>query len=317
MAEPQPIEPDEAPSPPAQPPARADWLVGADEGIEAELKRTASSESEARPAPRLFRPGLDASMELESPAAAAAMPPPTLIRPAAPPASPPPPRQVFGAVQQEQEQGDLKPGLTPMLSWEAGANSVPSLPRERAPIASVMPETQRDFPMDDAEERQRQKEERRADIEAAAESLRRSHTVVQPQAFEIEAPSVPWWVQVAHVLRHDRRIQALVAVSVLAVAVFFAWPRDGGFASVAELKRDAARYDGRSVVVKGKVGEVFPVGGGHAFNLHQGQDTLVVFTRVRTPRSREQVTVSGTISTGFLDGEARLALFESTEPLAK
>lgn len=314
MAQPEPIEPEEPPPPPAEPPARADWLVGADEGLEAELARNAREAGEERPRPKLFRPGQDDSLELESAAPRPTAPPPSLSRPAD--AAPPPQRKVIGAVSADAATSDLQPGMTPMMSWEAGADSVPSLRRERSPIASVLPAEARDFPMDDAEERRQQSEERRAEIAAAAaEHLQpRQHTVVQPQAFEIAAPQVAWWMQAVHALRSDRRVQIAIAALVLSVAVFFSWPRGGGFASVAELKRDAERYDGRDVMVKGKVGEVFQVGGGYAYYLHQGQDTLVVFTRVRTPKPRETVSVSGSLSTGFLDGQPRLALFESLTP---
>lgn len=323
MAQPDPIEheDDDPRQAPAAPP-QADWLVGANEGLEAELQRNAGSHGAARSAPKLFKPGQDDAFELESSASRpslpkASLPPAPLSRPidetlaSAPPEGP---RKAFGAVQENASESALQPGLTPMMSWEAGANSVPSLQRPRPAQASVMPQTQRDFPMDDAEERRQQSDERRAEIAAAAETLQRGHTIVQPQAFEIAAPQVAWWMQAMHVLKTDRRVQILIAIVVLAVSMFFAWPRGGGLASVAELKRDAARYDGREVMVRGKVGEVFQVGGGYAYYLHQGGDTIVVFTRVRTPRPREVLTVNGSISTGFIDGQPRLALFESLAP---
>jgi len=318
VAQPDPIdEHEDAPRPADEASDRADWLVGADEGLEAEMQRRAAEAGSPRPVPKLFKPGAGDAIEFESSAPTTHGPPPSLSRPASDVESnapAPPARKVFGRVNDDSSAGDVQPGLTPMMTWDAGANSVPSLHRERPARAAALPATARDFPMDDAEERRQQTEERRAEIAAAAEHLQRGHTVVQPQAFEIAAPKVAWWMQAVHVIQSDRRVQIALAVVVMAVSVYAAWPRGGGFASVAELKRDAARYDGRDVMVRGKVGEVFPVGGGYAYNLHQGKDTLVVFTRVRTPRSRETVTVSGSISTGFLDGQARLALFESLTP---
>ena len=56
------------------------------------------------------------------------------------------------------------------------------------------------------------------------------------------------------------------------------------------------------------------VGQGYVFNLHQGRDTLVVFTRLRSPRSRERTTVVGSVSMGYLDGAPRVALFETAAP---
>jgi hypothetical protein len=68
------------------------------------------------------------------------------------------------------------------------------------------------------------------------------------------------------------------------------------------------------VKVAGRVGQVFHVGGGFAYYLHDGRDTLVVFTRTRKPEERQHVTVLGTMSTGYLDGLPTLALFESNQP---
>ena len=68
------------------------------------------------------------------------------------------------------------------------------------------------------------------------------------------------------------------------------------------------------VHVEGRVGEVFPVGGGYAFYLRDGRDTMVVFTRSRTPERDEHVKIDGTVSTGYLDGQARTALFEINAP---
>ena len=64
MGEPQPVDPDpeEKPKPPdtARPSIqRADWLVGADDGIAAEIERHESGKAIPREAPRLTRPGGD------------------------------------------------------------------------------------------------------------------------------------------------------------------------------------------------------------------------------------------------------------------
>ena len=54
------------------------------------------------------------------------------------------------------------------------------------------------------------------------------------------------------------------------------------------------------------------MGGSWAYTLVQGRDTIVVFSRRREPKLRERVVVVGTLSSGFLDGQARAAIFEST-----
>ena len=81
--------------------------------------------------------------------------------------------------------------------------------------------------------------------------------------------------------------------------------------SISHIRTRAASYDGQAVVLKGRVGEVFEVGGSCAYYLHQGGDTIVVFSHGPRPIEHQTVTVRGSISVGYLDGAARPALFES------
>jgi hypothetical protein len=90
------------------------------------------------------------------------------------------------------------------------------------------------------------------------------------------------------------------------------WPREEKTISVAHLKQHPEHYADTQVRVSGRVAEVFPVGGSWAYTLLQGRDTIVVFTRTREPRRDERLVVVGTLSTGFLDGVSRAAIFEST-----
>lgn len=348
MGLPEPIDepPDEAaPAPRGE--GRADWLCGAEEGLEAEMQRR---DAHATPAPKLFRPGADAAAEPppsapparrddgDAPAlrlvlpSSSETPAPRLTRPSAPdepggssPGSPPPgiplssKRAPAPAVQPEEPSG-FSHG--PAMLWEPGANSVPVLPRDTAPPAAsppraaqpVPPASALDFPMDDAEERARASAEAAASAAAAAERAAQPHAVVTPDAFDLRNAPVPWWMQVPQMLREDRRAQVLAGlVGVLLLALLF-WPRAEKSLSIGSLRRDAARYDGQSVRVSGRIGEIFEVGGGYAFYLHQGRDTLVVFTRSRSPRRGEGVSVVGMISTGYLNGQAGTALFETPKP---
>jgi hypothetical protein len=121
-----------------------------------------------------------------------------------------------------------------------------------------------------------------------------------------------WWAVALDELTHNRKLQILIGVlAVLAVGVPLLWPRENPGASIAELRRHPHRWDNRGVTVRGRVAEVFPLGGGYAYYLLQGRDTLVVFTRASAPERRRSVTVSGTIQTGYLDGQPRQALFEN------
>jgi len=302
MGEPEPIEPEsESDAPAPSNDGRADWLCGPEEGIEAEhTRRQRERENNPLPKPTLFRPGSAEGTEApQTPATAPRRPEDSGPMRAPLPISqaPPPPAK---------EPVEFASGMMTM-AWERGMNSVPDIRRE-APAA--VPETTRDFPMDDAEERALASAEAAQAAATAAEQAARPHDVVSPEAFDIMAAPMPWWLQSAHLLRTDRRIQLLVVLVVAALVTVAMWPRGDRGVSVAEIKRHPSRYDSRGVIVQGRVGDVFKVGGSYAFYLLQGRDTLVVFTRSRTPSRDEHVKVQGQMSTGYLDGFARMALFE-------
>jgi hypothetical protein len=80
--------------------------------------------------------------------------------------------------------------------------------------------------------------------------------------------------------------------------------------SIVTIRNHPASFDGRTVALRGKVGEVFDLGGSSTYLLHQGRDTIVVFTRGRAPVSGSTVMVHGSVSIGYLDGAPRAALFE-------
>jgi hypothetical protein len=103
---------------------------------------------------------------------------------------------------------------------------------------------------------------------------------------------------------------ALAVIAVVALMMFR--PREGEqTASIAAIHKHPERFDGRPVKVRGRVGEVYEVGGGYAFHLYQGREDIVVFTRSRVPVRREELTIEGSISNGILDGKPRQALFET------
>jgi hypothetical protein len=307
---PEPLEPqrDSVPPPAGE---RADWLCGPDEGLEAELLRKARESGElARPT--LLRPQvIPIESAMPSPPPAPGAPAPALQRPAAPDATPvAPDRKRFGAVEPSSGGSDFISGSG--MLWEPGANSVPAI--RRAPsraAAAPSPDLRREFPMDDAEERSRAREQAMVAAAAAAELEGRPHDVTSPDAFNVAVVPMPWWMQAPYVLRNDRRLQIMLAVVALVLMTILFWPRGERSLSLGEIDRDPQHFNGRTVLVSGKVGEVFPVGGGFAFNLHQGRDTLVVFTRVRQPRRGESLRLRGVMSTGFLDGQSHCALFES------
>jgi hypothetical protein len=260
------------------------WLVGPDEGLAAEVERV-ESKTGPTPTPTLLR----------RPGAPAPEPP----RPATP-------SQVGRVVPEPEDASALQHGLGGM-QWAPGADSVPSI--RRAEPSHYVPEATRDFPMDDAEERGR-----RGVSHDDFEDGPQPHEVVRPEAFDTSAPVVPWWMQLLHTFGADRRIQVIIGLVLVVLVTVALWPRGERPMSVGHLRRLGASMDGVQVLVSGKVGQVFPVGGGYAYYLQDGRDTLVVFTRVSHPMQRRPITVRGTMSVGYLDGVATEALFESNTP---
>ncbi len=294
VGDPLPYEdPDQKPDPAAPRPVieRADWLVGADEGLSAELEHTEGSPSAPLERPRLVRP--------EDPDAGT----PRASRYTSPfggrsPLVPPP-----------------APAAPAMPSWEAGKNSVPMLRRSAStapPLSSPIPELTRDFPMDDADERARIAARLAEEQAREAAIVARPHEVVTPQEFDMPAVPLPWWAQMPNLMRLDRRVQLVALGAVLVLVLVAAWPRAEKTISVAHLKEHVEQYADTQVRVGGRVSEVFRVGGSWAYTLVQGRDTIVVFSRTRGPKVREKIVVVGTLSNGYLDGQSRVAIFEAT-----
>jgi hypothetical protein len=126
----------------------------------------------------------------------------------------------------------------------------------------------------------------------------------------------PWWVVVGERVTSDRRIViGIAAALVVAIVTIVLWPRPNATVSLKEIRKHPDQWEGRSVRVSGRVGDdVFPLGSGYVFPLLQGRDTIVVFTRSRTPERKQRVTVTGEVSAGYLDGRARLAILETPPP---
>ncbi len=328
--EPEPFETDEARNTKARADAaasaRPDWLVGADDGVEAELERTAR--------------------EREAPTSG-----PTLNRPA--PASEDPARPAGGPLR-------LVPGGKPAaaapkapekpVAWTAAASSLPTLrvvsggpsatpagretrgaPEARTSVdARFAPENR---PAPDARmsvDARFTPDARFAPVARTAPPPARANDLDEDAGFPDDAGPAPpapvaraatpavrvaprreaWWLIAIDALREDRKVQILAGLVVLLIAVIVFWPRSESTVALSEIHRHPQAWNAKSVRVSGRVGEVFQVGGGYAFYLHQGRDTLVVFTRSRTPQTNDHLSISGTISTGWLDGLPREALFE-------
>ncbi len=299
----------------------ADWLVGPEEGLAAELDRSKSKPAAAE-RPKLLRMTPEGGVQdsglafTTSGDEIGATGEALKLGSRPPAAAPPPPAKRIGAVQDDanDDSGFVR---GPAMTWEPGTKSVPELPRNDRPRAAAEPSAFEDFPMDDAEERARERAALLAHPPAASDTFTPvevpAHEVVSPEAFDIEDAPLPWYVSIVHTLRTDRRLQVLVGVVTVALCVVALWPRGPRPTSIGRLRRHPERFDGARVLVEGKVGQVFQVGGGWSFYLFDGRDSLVVFTRSRTPHERQHLRVSGTMSNGYLDGQPTLALFEEPE----
>lgn len=302
-------------APPAKilpfPPRRSpDWLASPADDLGAVDDPDAPRAPMATPAPVLTRPGVAMPrVELESgiesasasafaPPPAAAVPPPpepsaTAPAPASPPMDPPRPKR--------QRVSD------PSAPWVPAASSVPVPRLSLVEKPAAQPEAKA------AEAGPVAAPVARA-LPGREEDLRRP--AVAPPAPVVLAEA--WWVVALDNLRVNRRAQLIVAGGLVAVALLAAWmwPRGVGTTPLSQIRRHPAKFDGREVVVRGRVGDdVFAVGAGWAFYLMQGRDTIVAFSLTRMPEARKVVTLKGQVSTGFLDGRPRQALFEGGAPL--
>jgi hypothetical protein len=107
----------------------------------------------------------------------------------------------------------------------------------------------------------------------------------------------------------------LIAVVVLVVVAMVAWWTMRAFKepsiAIKRIHNHPAEYDGRTVMIRGQIGDVFRVGGSYAYYLMQSRDTIVVYTHGARPKTRTTASVHGSVSIGYLDGAARPVLWES------
>jgi hypothetical protein len=273
------------------PPRRVpDWLVGPADGLGAAADPEDSTSDEASPdtlpQPVLGRPGFAEPSPASEPL--------TGDEPGEAEA------RAAETTEAEIAAGPARPRRTaPSGPWAPVASSVPVLklapPTEPEPVeeepAAVSPARPRGLPGRDED---------------------RPRAVVPPPLAPLQEP---WWVIVLDTLRSSRPAQLSVAGVLLAAVLggYWMWPRGAGTTSLSDVRRYPSQFDGRGVTVRGRVGDdVFAVGAGWAFYLMQGRDTIVTFTRIQAPRPHEVLTVKGQVSTGFLDGVPRQALFEDT-----
>lgn len=282
--------------PPSDPPdkrkpRRPDWLVGANEGMEAEIARAEEQEKRTG-SPVLGRP------EPQAPRAGGPGAPPPARLPdmdeAHGPIIPTPPRaaELPGGFTVDVGGSAAAPGYAP-----GELDAVPPAPRAA-----------------DAHE---------ATVESAAQSSRPIH-LMEPHLIHdarFPQPAVEPKITIRPTL--GQRLARLgnflrpalpwAAGAVVALFLVMLLLRAIGIGttSVRSILKNPARFDGQAVRVRGQVGDdVFPLGAGSSFYLLQGRDTLVVFSRSRVPAAHEHLEIPGTVSSGFLNGALRPALLE-------
>jgi len=261
----------------SNPVAKPDWLVGAHEALESEFGRSADDPGQAPP-------------ELRS-------------------ATPIPPRQPSGPRPVNPYEGFAQSaaGRSFSSNWMETGLSSPASPQAQV---SRKPEDERD-PDDPFGHGQRLEdapppEEDPAGPEASPAATEKARWSPPPP------PPKPWWEPpLAWAMTPPGRLVMGVAVIAAVGAGLLLRPRDNTV-PLARIRHNAQQYDGQQVTVRGKIGEAYPVGGGYSFYLLQGRDTIVVFTRSRTPVSNDRVSIKGVVSTGVLNGEVRQALLENS-----
>jgi len=281
MSRPDPIDPSDEPAGRlGEPPTtRPDWLVGADEGTLAEQP---GASDPVRPMAPVDRPDPPApSIEPEPTADAAPPPPPDLA------------------------SGEPVTAAGP-VAWKAAASSVPRLrqqPVATPPTASL--ESFQGFAQDAMVARTATTGR---GTQSAADPLDTDPTE-EPMPLSEDPPFWSEWLDRLRMLPRPVLI-GVGAVLVLGAAAYLFWPRGTPGVSLAQILQHPEAFEGRSVRVGGKAGETFAVGGSYVFNLCQGRDTIVVYSRLHRPRLHERVKVEGTVSIGYLEGEPRVAVLE-------
>ena len=188
------------------------------------------------------------------------------------------------------------------MAWAAASSSIPQLRTARQRPALVEP------PAIAAWE---ESEEDPASARSSVAAARRMDPVSQlARLRRYEFAALLKWVRQHPVILSI----GTGAVVVIAFMVMTLMRPGEHFVSVATICANAHAMDGQLVHVHGTVGQTFLVGGGSAFYLHQGRDSVVVYTLLRSPAERQHIQLFGTVSTGFLDGKPRAAVFEAPAP---
>ncbi|MGH7730440.1 MAG: hypothetical protein ACRENJ_04235 [Candidatus Eiseniibacteriota bacterium] len=233
--------------------------------------------------------------------------PPRPAVPAAPPARPAADELSPSPPTRAQAPGDKAgEGLAP---WKAAASSVPRLRQQPVSPEPVDPDGSfQGFAQDALPTRGSGMtgQPNRSDAEAGLDD-----PPAPARPLSVEPPVWEAWLDRVRALPPAVTLGA-GALLLAVVLSFVLRPGQQGSVSLARIRQHPEAFDGRHVAVQGKAGETFLIGGNYVFNLRQGRDTIVVYSRTRRPSLHESVRATGMVSIGYLDGAPRLALIEET-----
>ena len=223
-------------------------------------------------------------------------------RPATDAASPPPPPPPQVAPPADKA-GD------PPAPWKAAASSVPKLRQQ--PVSHEPAATEgsfQGFAQDEMPTRGPAmiSEPPRPDAEAGLDD----DLGVPARPLAVVPPVWEVWLERLRALPPAVAFGGCAVLLLAVVLAFVLRPGEQGSVSLSRIRQHPEAFDGRRVAVRGRAGETFSIGGNYVFNLRQGRDTIVVYSRTRRPSLHEDVRATGTVSIGYLDGAPRVALFE-------
>jgi len=213
--------------------------------------------------------------------------------------APPPPRDAAPPPEPEPEPEPAGP-----RAWTAAASSVPVVQPRHSRTSANLPSIEN--PEDEWDEMPEAHEAR-----GSAGPPAGLHAGPPPS---VTIHSEPFWLIWLDELRTNRKIQIAVVVAFVLLVVIINAPWKDHGQHLSKVLANASALDGQPVRVSGRVGEIFNVAGGYAFYLHDGRDSIVVFTRTFRPLKKARIQVYGTVSTGILDGAPRAAIFEVPDP---
>ena len=195
------------------------------------------------------------------------------------------------------------------VAWKAAASSVPRL--RQKPVSETQTVAPQAFPGFAQDERPVWESSPIGQQGAReADALPGDTLPVTASPLAVEPPFWEIWLDRARALPLPLVLGAGVVLLVGVVAVRLLLPHDEAAVSLARIRQQPEAFDGRLVRVQGKAGEAFSIAGSYVFNLRQGRDTIVVYSRTRPRAPNQNVRATGTVLVGYLDGMPRIALFE-------